>query len=564
MHTTKVVTQTSFSESAATKHLQWLFYYGCGGRYLGWDFGTWEMLDDESLRLAKPPGPRVWPIPEDRIERIRWNPVWLHLKGCPRGVCRGQGERFLPYISVGLDRHNGEIPTKEHYQAVLATGRLLKRDYGFLSWLVEVNPKNGSTKFFGFTGHPIPVGHANRLSQQIHESLIANGIGKREVFPFNSPQVFLPMREGKTTVIDTGVLGKCERRRANSKTYKMERFETYSAVAFVEWLRRERSFDESTLEKALISACLQLPDQPTPAIAKFAMTPLTPTKTSIKTVSTPDSLRNEPDSFIRQREALMEFCRRNRQVVSVEEGLSFIKANNLFTGTWEHNRGKRRLRVGQILPYIAKTFDASLCSGVRHKINIGKFDAWAKRHCLNGWRAGAKRSLDEYGNIIVRQRSRTVADWQFVSLFLSIAEYVVINDKNNDDSVPSARAKSLWTLLYDQGVISIPYCSRKWKITRDRLENLGVLKIEHHYHRGQAMKWWIGTCFPGLGHWKVKKVKRLLEPVALVEFLRNMREKKKRAIHNSLLQQEPHENDASRLFWGSGADPPTNKQPIDH
>ena len=137
----------------------------------------------------------------------------------------------------------------------------MKRDFGYLAWLVEVNTKNGSTKFFGFTGHPIPVDYANRLGQEIHESLIANGIGSREVFPFNSPQVFLPMREGKATIIDTGVLGKCERRRDNRQG-KREKFETYSAVGFVEWLRRGRSFDESTLKTVLVSACLQLPDQP--------------------------------------------------------------------------------------------------------------------------------------------------------------------------------------------------------------------------------------------------------------------------------------------------------------
>ena len=119
------------------------------------------------------------------------------------------------------------------------------------------------------------------------------------------------------------------------------------------------------------------------------------------------------------------------------------------------------MRVGQILPFIAKTFDPSLCTGVRHEINFGKFEQWAKSIVLMvGGLVHVEVSI-EYGNIIVRQRSRTVADWQFVSIFLSIAEYVVLNDKNTDDSVPSARAESLWTLLYDQGVISIPFCPRK-------------------------------------------------------------------------------------------------------
>ena len=143
----------------------------------------------------------------------------------------------------------------------------------------------------------------------------------------------------------------------------------------------------------------------------------------------------------------------------MDEGLSFIKTNSLFTGSWEQNQGKRKVRVAQILPFIARTFDPSLCTGVRHEINFGKFDCFAKKHCPDGWRVGARRVLDQFGNVIERGRSRAVADWQFVSLFLSIAEYVVLNDKNGDDSVPSARASSLWTLLYDQGVISVPYLS---------------------------------------------------------------------------------------------------------
>ena len=552
-------TENVLSETGITKHLHGLFYAGCGSRYLGWDFGTWARMEGGTRRLIKCPGPRVWSVPDDPSEKIRWNPTWLHLKGCPRGVCRGQGERFLPFVTVDLDRHDGTVVTQDHYQVVLATGRLLKRDFGYLTWLVEVNPKNGSTKFFGFTGHPIPVDYANRLSQQIHESLISNGIGPREVFPFNSPQVFLPFREGKVTIVDTGVLGKCERRRDNSLG-KREKFETYSMIAFVEWLRRGRSFDESTLQKVLISACLQLSDQPTPVSAKVVKAPSVPTKKPIKTVSTPDSLRDEPDSFIRQREALLEFCRRNRRVVSVEEGLSFIKTNGLFTGAWEQNRGKRKLRVGQILPFIGKTFDAALCTGVRHDINFGKFDSWAKQHCPDGWRRNAKRWLDEYGNILTRQRSRTVADWQFVSIFLSIAEYVVLNDKNADDSVPSARAESLWTLLFDQGVVSIPFCPRKWKIVRDRLERRGVLKIDHQYYRGQAMRWWANTWFPGLGLWKKAKARSHLEGIPLVEFLVNRREKE-REIHKSLLLQAIQEKDDSDLVWGSGADPPTTKQP---
>lgn len=547
-----------FSESAATKHLNWLFYFGCGSKYLGWKYAVHEILEDGTTKLTEPPGARVWSVPSEPMERIRWNPVWLHLKGCPRGVCRGQGERFVPFVTVDMDRHYGQVLAQGHCQAVLKTGRILKRDYGYLKWLVEVNPKNGSTKFFGFTGKPIPIEYANRLGEQIHQSLIANGIGPREVFPYNSPQVFLPMRSGKTTIIDTGVLGQVERRRDNGKGQR-EKFTTYSAVGFVEWLRRGRSFDDATLERVLISACLQLADEP--ALSPKVATVLSgSTKKPIKAVSTPANVRDEPDSFIRQREALMEFCRRNRRVVSVEEGLEFIRANTLFTGSWEENHAKRKMRVGQILSFIAQTFDPSLCTGVRHEINFGKFDRWAKRHCPEGWRAAPRKVVDPFGVIHERCRTRTVADWRFVSVFLSITEYIVCEEKNADESVPSARAESLWTLLFEQGVVAIPFCHRKWKIVRDHLERLGVLKIDHHYHRGQAMRWWAGSCFPGHGDWKKPKVRGLLEAVPLIEFLGKIRARET-ITHNSLLQQAIQDWPGCGPFWGAGRDPPPTHHP---
>jgi hypothetical protein len=224
--------QNKSTDSSATKYLKWFFYNNCANRYLGWRFKEVEIYPDYTEKLIVPAGARIWETPEDKI---RWNPVWEHLKGCPRGVCRGRNEKFLPFVSVDLDRHDGTVSTKIHINNVLKTGRLLRKHYGCLRWLVEVNPQNGSSKFFGFKNRPIPVTEANEISRNIHNLLIEAGIGKREVFPHNSPQVFLPFRTGKTTIIDTGVLGKCNRRRRVDDEY--ENFETYSALAFIQWLQ---------------------------------------------------------------------------------------------------------------------------------------------------------------------------------------------------------------------------------------------------------------------------------------------------------------------------------------
>jgi hypothetical protein len=512
------------TESSATKFLKWFFYNGCANHYLGWRFEEVEILPDFTEIVIVPAGARIWPTPTDD-KRIRWNPVWDHLKGLPRGVCRGRGEKILPFVSVDMDRHDGGIPAKQHIYNVIKTGRLLRKHYGNLRWLVEVNTDNGSTKYFGFKSRPIPVNQANEISESIHRLLIEAGLGKREVFPYNSPQVFLPFRSGKTTIIDTGILGKCNRRRRNGD-YKYENFETYSALAFVQWLRSGTNYNEQTLYKTLIAACNNLPDrvEEEPIISN-----LVAETAPIKTIIVVD---DEKDSFKRQREALLLFCRRNRRVVTVDEALTFIHQNKLFSGRWEDNYSRRRSRVESILHYISQTFNPAQCQGVHYDIKVGKYDAWAKRHCPNGWRPPSRHRVDEYG-IVTEIKDRTVADWHFVSIFLSVVEYCLICNKNTDNSLPHVRAEELWNLLEERGIINVSFCPRKWKIVRDELERRQLITVNHVWHRDQAMCWEVGLYFPGLESWKGIKVRGLLEAGSLEELLGRGGEE----VHNTYLQQ---------------------------
>jgi hypothetical protein len=470
-----------------------------------------------------PAGARIWPTPS-KEDRIRWNPVWEHLKGCPRGVCRERNEKFLPFVSVDLDRHDGSIPAKQHINNVLKTGRLIRKHYGNFKWLVEVNPQNGSSKFFGFKSSPIPVDQANEISGNIHNLLIEAGIGKREVFPFNSPQVFLPFRTGKTTIIDTGVLGQCDRRRKIDDEY--EKFKTYSSLAFIQWLHYGTHYNEQTLYKTLVAACSNLPDiaEQAPAISNFGVE----NTKSIKSVVVID----DADSFKRQRKALLVFCRRNRRVVSVDEALTFIRQSKLYTGRWEDNYCHRHARVEGILRYISQTFDPSKCQGVHYDIKVGKYDKWARRHCSTGWRSTVHR-VDEYGSV-TDIKDRTVADWHFVSVFLSIAEYCLLQDKNPDNSVPQARVEELWGLLEEKGIIDFVFCPRKWKIVRDKLERRGLLSVNHVWYRDQAMCWEVGLYFPGAGLWKAMKVRGMLEAGSLEELIGRGKEDR----HNTYMQQD--------------------------
>lgn len=525
------------TEAAATRLLKWLFYNGCGEKYLGWKSPEYELQDDGSWREIIKSSVQTWSTPE---ERIKWSPVDNHLKGAFRGVVRGVGETELPFITVDNDRHTGEVSAATHIGEVIETGRLLTSRYGYLRWTVEVNPRNGSTKFFGFTGRPIPEGTAKDIGAEIHDVLIAAGLGKREVFPANGPKVFLPLRPDKITIIGSGIVPKVMRVRRHAAPV-----ECYSAVAFWTWVKRGQHYDEATLIETLTAACRGLPDAATTAPV---VQPRRTNRRKVKTVVAGIAdLRSVPDSFIRQQNALLIFCRANKRVVGPEEALGFIQQHRLYTGDWEDGLGRRKSRVSQILDFIAKTFDANKCRSSRPvvTVNLSRFSHWAQ--ICSGWRAADRVTMDEYGRIM-RIRDRTVVGSEFLSVFMSVVEYVLITDKNRDDTVPQERAKAIWDDLYRTGQTNVKYCPRKWAICRKRLESMGIIKIDHTHFHGQAMKWWPTDLFPCQPReWKADKVRGMLDAVELGEFLE---EKREREQHNSLLQHVAINAEVA-AFWAS-------------
>ena len=60
-------------------------------------------------------------------------------------------------------------------------------------------------------------------------------------------------------------------------------------------------------------------------------------------------LASEPDSFKRQKEALMRYARYLKRVPTLDEVLKYLQEQNLFTGPWEQNEARRhrRLRPGR-------------------------------------------------------------------------------------------------------------------------------------------------------------------------------------------------------------------------
>jgi hypothetical protein len=157
-----------------------------------------------------------------------------------------------------------------------------------------------------------------------------------------------------------------------------------------------------------------------------------PKKAPIKLNLDCSELMNEPDSFKRQKEALFRLSRYLKRVPTLDEALALLKQHHLFSGTWDEHEDKRRTRVTSILDFIAKTFDASKIA--RGSVNIGKYDEWAKKKFPKGLTGRKKRYLNEDGKIVVGCHRSCVGP-KFISVFMSIAEFGLLTDKNSDDSL---------------------------------------------------------------------------------------------------------------------------------
>lgn len=457
-----------------------------------------------------------------------------HLRGNPRGLVK-HGSTFVAFITTELDRHDGSVLTEDHIRDTVATGRVLTNCFSNvcgmrLRWCAEVNRNNGSIKFFGWGDYPIPIETATKIGEQIHNVLGSQGLlgrdGRREIVPFNHPQVLLPMRPDKTTVIDTGVVPQCTRKVRDDDTRKMEDYQAYSIVTFCEWLERGHHFCEETLLEALKQACANLPDEvPTKEgeleksddLADAVEEDILTSGKVLEKYS--GKAADNPNSLERQHYAFLELCRKVRRIATEQEALAYIQANGLYTGQWKDNLARRRARVRWILERIAETFDPAKCSGIRHEIPVGKYDQWAKTF-VGTVRGQDRRNLDEFGNLIVR-KSKYLVDWQFASTFLSVVEYCLVTSPNEDGSLPQVRAEEIWSRCYEGSQTTVPFCERKWAVCRDWLESRGIIKVvDRDWQRGKAMRWQVGKDFNGLPEWwRRRKEPSLLEAVPLGEFL---------------------------------------------
>jgi hypothetical protein len=267
------------------------------------------------------------------------------------------------------------------------------------------------------------------------------------------------------------------------------------------------------------------PAPPSPEQPSKRRTP--PLKVNVKVVD----LASEPDSFVRQKEALFRLARSMKRVPTLEEALTYLHEENLFTGPWGQHRARRAARVKSILGFIARTFDPGRCA--QGAVNVGKYDAWAAEKFPGGLTGRTRSRLTEEGEKVDGQEVNVGRG--FIAVFLAVCEFALLTDKNRDGSLPHRRAEELWQALYAKGLVSVPFDARKWAVCREGMVRHGVVVItDRDYHTGKAMRWDLGPYFPFLGLWKRPKPKSLPGPGSLV--------KKKRATthkHNTLLRRQP-------------------------
>jgi hypothetical protein len=207
-------------------------------------------------------------------------------------------------------------------------------------------------------------------------------------------------------------------------------------------------------------------------------------------------------------------------VPTLDAALAFIKGKTLFTGPWDQHLPRRKARVRAILKVISRSFDARRCA--TGTVNVGKYDACAKVKFACGLRGNLRNSIDEYRQPVVGQAVHVGPS--FIGVFLAVAEFALLIDRNGDGSLPHRRAEELSDCLYAKGLISVKFDARKWAVCRDELEKHGIIEIvDRNYGHGQAMKWAPGTFFPFLGLWKKPRQPSPLGPVDLASFLAGRR-----------------------------------------
>jgi hypothetical protein len=173
------------------------------------------------------------------------------------GPVKGDKTSFL---KVDFDRHSGNVPGKGHAEKPISFLDSL-RAYPALRIIPEIDPLNASAALWLFLPRPWAIEKAKELADRLREE--TGFIG--EIYPDNCPQVYLPFRPDKLTVIDTGI---CPTRILRARDgWEYDVYDTREIVAY---LRRQTFPDVETVKQALAEGILNLPDDEAPIHSRSA------------------------------------------------------------------------------------------------------------------------------------------------------------------------------------------------------------------------------------------------------------------------------------------------------
>jgi hypothetical protein len=216
-------------------------------------------------------------ITEATVEGTRKRATWKSEISTPTMTTHLAGGRYFGVkkgrmtlqIAPELDRHGGEVPGEYHVAKALKVGQVLSKRFPHLRFTPEVNPRNGSVKFFGWLPDFLPIRLAEQVAEGVRSALRQElpeyDFSRMEIYPSSSPQIFAPLRADKITVIGTGALGKVNKYRMEECGGKKRRayYEAHSCAAYLDWIYfANTQYDQQVFEQVLREAVARCPDKP--------------------------------------------------------------------------------------------------------------------------------------------------------------------------------------------------------------------------------------------------------------------------------------------------------------
>ena len=214
--------------------------------------------EDDYIVDAPEKGRRTWK------KKYSAPSVSKHLCGHPTfGTKKGEKCRL---VTEDLDRHNGAVKAEDHVSLSLKVGKVLTEQFPELRFAPEVNPRNGSVKFFGWLTTWYDIAEAERVGEWVRktmqEAIPEHDFSRVEIFPSSCPQVLAPLRRDKIMVIDQPIRQvKSWYEKWFNGTKVRHYCDVWSVADYMNWvLFCDTPFDMARFEEVLKTAVANLPD----------------------------------------------------------------------------------------------------------------------------------------------------------------------------------------------------------------------------------------------------------------------------------------------------------------